>query len=241
MKILNFTKKNKIVGFTILAYLVVLVISPEIVKNALGNTVYYLLEMLEVLPVIFIFTVFIDAWVPTQTIIKGLGKGSGIKGGVAALALGSLSAGPIYAAFPIAKMLMKKGASVTNIVIILSAWAVVKVPMLANEAKFLGPEFMGLRWVLTVAAIFAMAYITSLIVRKKDLPDTAADESKLEIKEEFCVGCGLCEKTQPEYFQMEDGIAKVKKIPEDGQDAKELRAIAEKCPSNAIAYVDRVG
>ena len=31
---------------------------------------------------------------------------------------------------------LKKGASISNIVIILSAWAVIKVPMLANEAKF---------------------------------------------------------------------------------------------------------
>jgi hypothetical protein len=40
-----------------------------------------------------------------------------------------------------------------NLVIILSAWAVIKVPMLLNELKFLEFEFMAVRWVLTVIAI----------------------------------------------------------------------------------------
>jgi uncharacterized membrane protein YraQ (UPF0718 family) len=64
------------------------------------------------------------------------------------------------------KSLLKKGASISNIVIILSAWAVIKVPMLANEAKFLGVNFMAVRWVLTVTAIFVMAYMVGKIVKK---------------------------------------------------------------------------
>jgi hypothetical protein len=39
--------------------------------------------------------------------------------------------------------------SISNIVIILSTWAVIKVPMLLNESKFLGTKIMFNRWVLT--------------------------------------------------------------------------------------------
>ena len=40
-----------------------------------------------------------------------------------------------------------------SIIIILSSWAVIKIPMLLNEAKFLGAKFMIIRWLLTVIAI----------------------------------------------------------------------------------------
>ena len=66
--------------------------------------------------------------------------------------------------------IIKKGASISNIVVILSAWAVIKVPMLANEAKFLNPKFMVTRWVLTTIAILIMGYLISKIVRRKDIP-----------------------------------------------------------------------
>ncbi len=240
MKILEFAKKNKLICFVVLAYIAVLAISPPLAKKAIDNTVYYLVEMLEVLPVIFIFTVVIDAWVPTQAIIKGFGNNSGIKGNVLALALGSLSAGPIYAAFPIAKMLMKKGASVTNVVIILSAWAVVKVPMLANEAKFLGPVFMALRWVLTVAAIFAMAYITALIVKNKNLPETARQSAgnALEINDEYCIGCGLCAKMESDFFGMKHSCAYAKDIPVEEKEAENVKMVAVRCPANAIVFTE---
>lgn len=64
-------------------------------------------------------------------------------------------------------LMLKKGASITNIVIILSSWAVIKIPMLANEVKFLGIKFMGIRWVLTVISIFTMGYFMALFVKKE--------------------------------------------------------------------------
>jgi uncharacterized membrane protein YraQ (UPF0718 family) len=79
---------------------------------------------------------------------------------------------------------MNKGASVTNLVIILSSWAVIKVPMLANEAKFLGPQFMAARWVLTVTAILLMGWTMGKIVRREDLPGAAVGkESIVDVNE----------------------------------------------------------
>ena len=152
MKMISIVKKNKLLALVALAYLVLLIISPEMAKKSVGNSLYYLLEMFQVLPVIFLFTVVIDALVPKAMIMQGFGEKSGFKGNVLALLLGSISAGPIYAAFPISKSLLSKGVSVSDIVLILSAWAVNKVPMLTNVAKFLGVDFMLVRWILTVRA-----------------------------------------------------------------------------------------
>jgi len=236
MKAVSIIKKNKLLLLVAIAYITVLIISPEKAMNSVGNSVYYLIEMFQVLPVIFLLTVVLEALVPKEVIIRGFGEKSGFKGNLFALLLGSISAGPIYAAFPISKTLLGKGASISNIVIILSTWAVIKVPMLANEAKFLGVNFMVIRWVLTVIAIFAMAYITGMFVKKKDLPANANKEKALEIKADYCIGCGLCVKMLPEYYEMSNNKAIVRKSPNQKEALAAVKASIIKCPSQAIIF-----
>jgi ferredoxin len=156
--------------------------------------------------------------------------------------LGSLSAGPIYAAFPIGKSLLSKGASIANIVIILSSWAVIKVPMLANEAKFLGIDFMIVRWILTVISILIMGSLTAVIVKKKDLPNvTSKNQSDiLIINEEYCIGCGLCNKMMPEFYEMKNDKAKVIASPKNKAASKAILETVEKCPTKAIVFKETI-
>jgi uncharacterized membrane protein YraQ (UPF0718 family) len=177
-KLVKVFKSNRLLLIVAAVYLAVLVISPEMAFKSISNSMYYLKEMLIIMPVIFLLTVVIEALVPRDVIVRSFGEKSGVKGNILALILGSISAGPVYAAFPVSKMLLAKGASVGNIVIVLSAWAVVKLPMLANEARFLGVNFMVVRWILTVAAIFIMALVVGKAVKKKDLP--AENDSAVE-------------------------------------------------------------
>ncbi len=234
MKISTMIKKNNLLFVVALAYIAILALSPDKAMKSIGNSVYYLVEMFQILPVIFLLTVVIEALVPKEMIMRGFGEKSGFKGNLLALLLGSISAGPIYAAFPISKTLLGKGASISNIVIILSAWAVIKVPMLANEAKFLGVDFMIARWVLTVIAIFIMAYITGMIVKKKDLPVDSNNVKTLEINEDYCIGCGLCVRMLPDYYEMKNNKAFVLKAPEGEKAQLAIQESIEKCPSQAI-------
>ncbi|MDD3504916.1 MAG: permease, partial [Eubacteriales bacterium] len=169
-KLTQVFKSNRLLLIVAAVYLAVLVTSPEMAFKSMSNSMYYLKEMLIIMPVIFLLTVVIEALVPRDVIVRSFGEKSGVKGNILALILGSISAGPVYAAFPVSKMLLAKGASIGNIVIVLSAWAVVKLPMLANEARFLGVNFMVVRWILTVVAIFIMALVVGKAVKKKDLP-----------------------------------------------------------------------
>lgn len=113
--------------------------------------------------------------------------------------------------------MLKKGASITNIVIILSSWGVIKIPMLANEVKFLGIKFMGIRWVLTVISIFTMGYFMASFVKTRDLPkpEMESKERILTIKQEYCIGCGVCVKLLPEYYEIRDNKAFVKQDPKE--------------------------
>jgi hypothetical protein len=77
VKAMSIMKKNKLLIFVALVYLVVLVISPDKALKSVGNSVYYLVEMLQVLPVIFLLTVVIEALVPKEVIMRGFGEKSG--------------------------------------------------------------------------------------------------------------------------------------------------------------------
>ncbi len=233
-------KNNLFLTLVIATYIVLSILMPSKALQSFSNSLYYIKEMLIIMPVILLLTSLIEAWVPKKSIEKFLGEGSGFKGSVFSFLLGSFSAGPIYAAFPVCKMLLKKGASVSNIVVMLSTWAVIKIPMLANEAKFLGPKFMAIRWVLTTISIFTMAYIASRFVKKDTIPIddilTNEEELMLNVNDQYCIGCGLCTKISPETFIMENKkamvIGKVSKLGE----SKNVTAAIDKCPAKAIGY-----
>ncbi|HPX92677.1 MAG TPA: permease [Bacillota bacterium] len=171
MRTRDLIRKNLFLLLVLLAYAVLFFVRRDLVNESVRNSTYYIREMVLVMPAVFVLTALLDLWIPKDRILQFLGKDAGVRGILLSFLIGSLSAGPIYAAFPLCVMLHKKGASIRNIVIILSSWAVIKLPMLLNEAKYLGFKFMGLRWLLTVLAILIFSSITSLVIRNHPLPE----------------------------------------------------------------------
>lgn len=244
MKKLESLKKNKLLLFIVLIYIGMFIFRRDKAIQSFDNSMYYVIEMLEIMPVVFVLTLLIETWVPKKVIMNSFGENSGVKGYVFSFLLGSLSAGPIYVAFPVCKMLLRKGASVMNIVIILSAWAVVKVPMLANEAKFLGLKFMGVRWILTVISITIMAYLVSKImgdslkVVEKESSKKPSDDmdSNISINTKYCIGCGICTRLAPENFKLQDGKAVVINSNYSKEVKVKIDEVVDKCPAQVITY-----
>ena len=75
---------------------------PEIGAKSFELTRNNLLEMISVIPPIFVLLGLLDVWVDRATMIRYTGKRSGLKGVLIAFLLGSAAAGPLYAAFPVA-------------------------------------------------------------------------------------------------------------------------------------------
>lgn len=238
MKILKKIKDNRFFVLVSLAYIALSLIKPSMGLDSVKNAAYYLKEMLLIMPVIFVLTALLDLWVPKDKIMRYLGQEAGAKGLVLSFVIGSVSAGPIYAAFPMCVMLHKKGASIRNIVIILSAWAVIKVPMLLNEAKYLGPKFMALRWVLTVLAILVFSWISARIVKDEDLPQVEEKIDKVTINKDACMGCSVCAEDYPQLFEMKQGKARVKDLDPGLVDKDKLEKAIADCPVNAIEGPD---
>lgn len=231
-------KENLLFVLIALCYAIIFFVKPQMGVQAVKNSGYYIKEMLLIMPVIFVLTALLDKWVPKQTIMRYLGQDSKFKGILLSFALGAISAGPVYAAFPICIMLHKKGASIRNIVIILSSWAVIKIPMLINEIKFLGPQFMLVRWVLTVAAILVFSWIASKIVKDEDLPEeTEVAKVGLSIDQDVCMGCTLCVQEYKELFEMNNKKAYVKEHSFEPNKEKLNKAI-DRCLVNAIKFIE---
>lgn len=226
--------RNKTVLLAIVLYLLTAFVAFDKFVSALNGSLYYFKEMILIMPVVFMMTVLIEVWIPKEMISKNLGDQSGVKGVLLALILGSVSAGPIYAAFPITKTLLKKGAGIMNIVIILSAWAVIKVPMLANEAKFLGAKFMVIRWVLTVFVIVMMGYAASLLVKPSQLPLEEDVIDQPAVDEQACIGCQICIPHGQGILYMKGKKACVDLIKLTELSGENLIKASKACPVAAI-------
>jgi uncharacterized membrane protein YraQ (UPF0718 family) len=237
MIVLNRLKENIFFVIVVLAYAIIAIISPSIGVETVKNSAYYIKEMFIIMPVIFVLTALLEMWVPREKIMKLLGKDAKAKGMFFAFVIGSISAGPIYAAFPMCIMLHKKGASIRNIIIILSSWAVIKVPMLLNEAKFLGFKFMMIRWILTVMSIIIFSWIGNKMIKDEDLPKEETSQMGITINKGACIGCALCVKNHPELFEIKGKKAVVKTYDETIIDKEKLQVTIKACPVKAIGYV----
>lgn len=185
-------KENKLLIITLFAYTFVFIYKKEVFDTSTTNFLSYIKEMVLILPPIFILSSLINIWVPSKKIEKYLGKDSKMKGKIFSFLIGSFSAGPIYAAFPIAKSLFDKGATIGNIVIIISSWAVIKVPMFIVESKYLGLKFSILRYVFTVVGIVILSYISHIYIKREEV-EGVEDETTLinnKLPQLNCKSCG---------------------------------------------------
>lgn len=153
-------KRYRVFLLLVLVNIVIGLAVPEIGLKSLDITKQNLIEMLSVIPPIFVLLGLLDVWVDRATMMKYTGKGSGIRGILIAFLLGTAAAGPLYAAFPVAGVMLKKGSSLMNVFIFIGAWSTTKIPMLTFEAASLGLAFTLTRLALSIVGIMAIAAIT---------------------------------------------------------------------------------
>lgn len=159
-------KRYLLVVLVLIGVGVILLINFNFGKEALKVTTYSVKEMLLVLPPIFVLLGLLDVWVPKETMVKYMGEKSGLKGILLALFLGSAAAGPLYGAFPVAAIFMKKGAKFSNVLIFIGAWSTTKIPMFLFEVAGLGAKFAVTRLLIDIPGIIIIAYLLSFIMPK---------------------------------------------------------------------------
>ena len=171
-KMMKKNQKNSKKGFLFLGLIIVgfaltSILVPEKSPLILQTSFEYFKQMAMVFPAVLILIGLFTVWISKEFVMTHLGENSGIKGIAVAFFLGAIPTGPIFIAFPMVQALHKKGASYTNIVIFLSAWACIKLPQELMELQFMGAKFMLARLGMMIVFITIMGMIINKLMRKK--------------------------------------------------------------------------
>ncbi len=165
---MNLAKRYRFFLLTLPALLILYIINADLGREATNVIGISFKEMATVLPPIFILLGLLDVWIPKEVLIKYMGEDSGFKGIILSFILGSVAAGPLYGAFPVALVLTKKGAKFRNILIFIGAWSTMKIPMLLFEISSLGRTFALIRLAINIPGIIIMAFLLDKFVVSKD-------------------------------------------------------------------------
>ena len=162
-------KRYRVFIIVLIAMFVLTLLNRQLGWKALSISVNSVKEMLLVIPPIFILLGLLDVWVPIETMVKYMGEGSGLKGVLLAIFIGSAAAGPLYGAFPVAAVFMKKGVKFMNLLIFIGAWSTTKIPMFLFEMAALGNRFAVARLLIDIPGIIIIAFILSKLVTKNEV------------------------------------------------------------------------
>lgn len=157
-------KKYKIFLIVLIINLILLLLKWNVGLKSFVISAGNLREMLIIMPPIFILLGLLDTWVQKDTMIRLMGESSGLIGVTVAFLLGSIAAGPLYAAFPIAGILLKKGSKFSNVLIFIGTWSTTKIPLLLFEASTMGWKFMIIRFIIDMPVIVLIAYIVEKMI-----------------------------------------------------------------------------
>ena len=138
-------------------------------SRAIDTTMMTLKEMLFIIPPIFVLLGLLDTWVPKDTMVRYMGEDSGLKGVILAFFIGSAAAGPLYGAFPVAAIFMRKGVKFSNILIFIGAWSTTKIPMFLFELSALGASFAITRLLVNIPGIIIIAYLLNSLVSREEV------------------------------------------------------------------------
>jgi uncharacterized membrane protein YraQ (UPF0718 family) len=104
-----------------------------------------------------------------------MGEGSGLIGILLAFFIGSAAAGPLYGAFPVAGVLLRKGSKLSNVFIMVGAWSTTKIPLLLFEASAMGVRFTVIRLLLDIVGIAVIAYFTEKVLTREERQEIYAN------------------------------------------------------------------
>ncbi len=164
-------KRFKVFLIAALAIAIMTFIDKSLGMKAIDTFAFSLREMILILPPVFILLGLLDVWVPKDVMVKYMGEGSGLVGILISMFIGSAAAGPLYGAFPIAAVFMKKGVKLSNVLIFIGAWSTTKIPMFLFELNSLGPKFALTRLAINIPGILIMAYTIPKLLKEEEIED----------------------------------------------------------------------
>lgn len=165
-KLINTMKNNLLLVVAVVAAIGIWIFDHdkgiEILKNFLSTCE----STIPILILMFALLAFIKVGMNSDRVQKGIQKNSGIKSVLFGYIFGFLVSGPIYPGFSLSKILMENGIKIRVVIIMLSTWATLKIPLLPFEIKILGIYVTIVRWIITGIMIFIIGILCELIIKR---------------------------------------------------------------------------
>lgn len=118
-----------------------------------------------ILLLMFLLLSFLKFGMDTNKLRENVNKRNGISNIIFAYLFGTLVSGPIYPGFTLSKMLLQGGVKIKIIVVMLSVWATLKIPMLPYELKILGSKLCIIRWIITGVTIMFLSIVCEKVYK----------------------------------------------------------------------------
>lgn len=125
-----------------------------------------------ILLLMFLLLSFLKFGMDTNKLQENVNKRNGISNIIFAYLFGTLVSGPIYPGFTLSKILLQGGVKIKIIVVMLSVWATLKIPMLPYELKILGSKLCIIRWIITGVTIMFLSIVCEkvyIIIEKRSI------------------------------------------------------------------------
>ena len=130
-------------------------------------------SMLLIVPPIFVLIGLMDVWIDRETMMKWMGEKSGIIGVLVAFVFGTMAAGPLLGAFPVAMVMLRKGARYANVLFFLMIWASAKLPIVFFQTTTLGLRFTLVSNVTLIVVYLAGSFAIEKITQRDELEKMA--------------------------------------------------------------------
>ncbi|SDC32689.1 Predicted permease [Pelagirhabdus alkalitolerans] len=141
----------------------------ETAQDAVFLTWDSLVDMMALLPPILMLVGLMDQWIDKEMLMKYMGDDSKFTGIFITLLLGGLAAGPLYIAFPIAIMLLKKGSNIRYVVFFFGVWTIAKLPIVLYEIASFGWGYTIVHVGFGLVFFYIMGIIFERIFDKDEL------------------------------------------------------------------------
>jgi len=150
----------------LLIYGILLVMMPDKALLAIRSSGKLFLIILMPLSLVFILLVILNLFLKPAHITQFLGKGTGIKGIILSSTAGIISMGPIYAWYPMLKMLREKGVDNSLIAVFLGNRAV-KPFLLPIMISYFGWSYVLILVVFTILGSIGVGYCVDVLAKEK--------------------------------------------------------------------------
>lgn len=172
-------KKYAFLIIVLLINFVALVFIPQTGIKSFEFTFKNFLNFILILAPVFICIGLMDVWIDKETMIRLMGQNSKTKGVAISLALGVVTAVPLYALLPVAGMLLKKGSKISNVLIFICSSVSIRVPLLLFEISYMGWKFTLVRFIANIFIVFIIALIIEKILSEEDKKEIYDNTCKL--------------------------------------------------------------